>query len=77
MSETQYYWSLAEGRWNIPWPQRISQHDLVYLSPPDDPLQGLPIGNGDLGALVWVEGSRVRLAINKVDTWDDGPDARW
>lgn len=71
------YWSLAEGRWNIPWPQRVSRHDLVYLSPPDDPMQGLPIGNGDLGALVWVEGARVHLAINKVDTWDDGPDANF
>lgn len=71
------HWSLAGGAWNISWPQRVSQHDLVYLSPPDDPMQGLPIGNGDLGALVWVEGSRVHLAINKVDTWDDGPDANF
>lgn len=71
------FWSMAKGTWNIPWPQRVSQHDLVYLSPPDDPMQGLPIGNGDLGALVWTEGSRVQLAINKVDTWDDGPDANF
>lgn len=65
-------WNLTEGRWNLPWPQRVSQHDVVYLSPPDDPMQGLPVGNGDLGALVWTEGRRVHLAVNKVDTWDDG-----
>ncbi len=66
-------WNITEGGWNIPWPQRVSQHDIVYLSPPDDPMQGLPIGNGDVGALVWTEGRFVHLAINKVDTWDDGP----
>ena len=75
MFPVPHLWSLAGGRWNIPWPERLSQYDLVYLSPPDDPLDGLPIGNGDLGAMLWTEGSSVHLAINKVDTWDDGPDA--
>lgn len=70
-----HHWDLATGSWNIPWPGRISQHDLVYLSPPDDPMEGLPIGNGDLGAMLWTDGSVIHLAINKVDTWDDGPAA--
>ena len=66
-------WSLERGDWQVAWPQRVSQHDLVYLSPPDDPVEGLPIGNGEFGAMLWVEDSRVVLALNKVDTWDDGP----
>jgi hypothetical protein len=37
-------------------------------------MQGLPIGNGDVGALVWTQGRYVHLAVNKVDTWDDGPE---
>lgn len=41
--------------WNIDWPGRISQYDLVYLSPPIDPLQGIPLGNGDVGVLFWCE----------------------
>ncbi len=59
------------GKWEIAWPERLSQHDVVYLSPPEDPTLGLPIGNGDLGALVWTTRRELVLAINKCDTWDD------
>ena len=63
----------ATGAWNIAWPGRVARHDLVYLSPPDDPTQGIPLGNGDLGVLVWTEGSKLILVLNKCDLWDDGP----
>ncbi len=39
------------GVWNIDWPERVSQYDLVYKSPPIDPMQGIAIGNGDVAAL--------------------------
>ena len=42
---------LSTGTWNIDWPGRVARHDVVYLSPPDDPTQGIPLGNGDLGVL--------------------------
>lgn len=67
-------WSLKDRGWKISWPERVSQHDVVYLSPPDDPMDGLPIGNGDIGGLWWTSGSKLHLSINKVDTWDDGPE---
>jgi len=57
--------------WHIQWPGQLSQHDIVYHSPPEDPVQGLPVGNGDMGALLWTEGSRLVMAINKCDIWDD------
>ena len=60
-----------EGKWQIEWPGRLSQHDVVYLSPPEDPSLGLPLGNGDLGALLWTTDSKLVLAINKCDAWDD------
>jgi alpha-L-fucosidase 2 len=63
--------SPREGKWKIAWPERLSQHDVVYLSPPEDPTLGLPIGNGDMGALVWTTDRELVLAINKCDTWDD------
>jgi len=59
------------GQWEIAWPERLAQHDVVYLSPPEDPTLGLPIGNGDLGALVWTTDRELVLAVNKCDTWDD------
>ncbi len=37
-------------------------------------MQGLPIGNGDLGALVWCEPRKLCIAFNKCDLWDDSPD---
>lgn len=62
---------LKKGRWQIDWPGRVSKHDLVYLTPPGDPMQGIPLGNGDIGALFWCEDSRIIMAINKCDLWDD------
>lgn len=64
-------YSPRDGRWHMEWPGRLSQHDVVYLSPPEDPSLGLPIGNGDLGALLWTADTQLILAINKCDTWDD------
>jgi len=68
------------AQWNIAWPGRISQYDLAYLSPPIDPLQGIPLGNGEVGALFWCDDSKIIAVINKSDLWDDaafGPFRNW
>ena len=44
---------------------------VVYLFPPEDPALELPIGDGDLGALLWTADSQFILAINKCDTRED------
>ncbi|MEX2565665.1 MAG: hypothetical protein WD431_06970 [Cyclobacteriaceae bacterium] len=59
------------AEWDIEWPGRVSQHDVVYLSPPIDPMQGIPLGNGDMGILFWCEGSKIIAAVNKSDLWED------
>ena len=59
------------GVWNISWPGKLSRYDLVYQSPPRDPLQGIPLGNGEVGVLIWCEDSRIIAAVNKSDLWDD------
>ena len=72
--------SPREGRWNVAWPGVLAQHDLVYQSPPEDPMLGLPIGNGDIGALLWTTERELIVAINKNDIWDDaepGPFRNW
>ena len=63
--------------WAIDWPGRVSKHDLVYLSPPGDPMQGIPLGNGDVGVLCWCEDTRLIFAINKCDLWDDAAFTRF
>lgn len=68
------------GEWKIDLPGRVAQYDLVYKSPPIDPLQGIPLGNGDVAALAWCEGSKIILVLNKCDLWDDsktGPPDTW
>ena len=70
----------AKATWDITWPGRISQYDLVCLSPPIDPMQGIPLGNGDVGVLFWCDGSKIIAVINKSDLWDDatfGPFENW
>ena len=57
--------------WRLGWPGRVAGHDLVYGTPPEDPTQGIPLGNGDVGVLVWCESSRLVMAINKCDLLDD------
>lgn len=57
--------------WNIDWPGRVSQYDLVYKSPPIDPMQGIALGNGDVAALVWCEDTKIVIVLNKCDLWDD------
>ncbi len=72
--------NIETGKWEIAWPGRVARHDVVFLSPPDDPMRGMPIGNGDIGVLCWTEGSRIILVVNKCDLWDDasyGKNENW
>jgi alpha-L-fucosidase 2 len=58
----------------VDYPAFLSHHDVVYLAPAPDGIDGLPLGNGDLGAIVWTPTDRLQFAVNKIDLWDDGPD---
>jgi len=62
---------MRTGEWEIGWPGRLSRHNLIYRTPPTDPTQGIPLGNGDLGALIWCDESRIIIVLNKCDLWDD------
>lgn len=48
----------------------ISKHDLVFGSPVNDPIAGIPIGDGDTGSLIWFENDGIHININKTDLWD-------
>ncbi|HOM57040.1 MAG TPA: hypothetical protein PLG27_04745 [Candidatus Latescibacteria bacterium] len=51
----------------------LSQHDVVYETPPAIGCHGLPIGNGFSGALVWTPPTAVRWELGGSDLWADGP----
>jgi alpha-L-fucosidase 2 len=43
-------------------------------------MQGIPLGNGDIGVLFWCEDSKIIATVNKSDLWDDasfGPFHNW
>ena len=35
--------------------------------------EGIPLGNGMLGALVWQKGSKLRFSLDRADLWDLRP----
>ncbi len=48
----------------------VSEHDIIATSPATEPLQGMLLGNGDLGASVWADGGTLVFALGKNDVWD-------
>jgi alpha-L-fucosidase 2 len=51
----------------------MTDDDLYYTSPAREWLQGLPLGNGRLGAMVLADHGRVRLQINDSTAWSGSP----
>ena len=47
----------------------ISDADLVYTKPVPRSEEGLPLGNGRMGSLVWTTPESLRFQINRVDVY--------
>jgi hypothetical protein len=48
---------------------RISKSDLLYTHPVLRGEEGIPVGNGRMGTLVWTTPSQLRMQINRVDVY--------
>jgi hypothetical protein len=48
-------------------PHQIARADLDYITPAARPEEGMPVGNGRMGSLVWTTPSSLKLQINRVD----------
>ena len=48
----------------------LSKHDIVYLTPAYKGFEGFPIGNGDLGGMVWCSKNGLEIQVNKNDLFD-------
>ncbi len=56
-------------------PAYLAQHDVIYRHPSDSWVDGLPLGNGDVGALVsGTEGREQVFHLDKTDIWYAAPD---
>jgi len=53
-----------------PTPEFLSQHDLVWEVPAERWIEGIPLANGDIGALVWGDGAPLKITLDKYDAWD-------
>ena len=49
----------------------LSKHDIVYFSPTQLEAEGFPMGNGNLGGMIWNHDNGIELQINKNDLWTD------
>jgi hypothetical protein len=47
----------------------ISESDLIYERPVPRSEEGIPIGNGTMGTLVWTTPNELRFQINRVDVY--------
>ena len=47
-----------------------SDHDLRFSALAKRWDEGIPLGNGMLGALIWQKGSALRFALDRADLWD-------
>lgn len=50
---------------------------IPWIFPAVDPHDGIPLGNGVVGALVWGAGDRLRVTINRADFWDRRSGLSW
>lgn len=50
---------------------RLPKHDLVFGTPVNDPVGGIPLGDGDMGSLLWTSEDTLHINVNKCDLWDD------
>ncbi|WP_299577975.1 DUF5703 domain-containing protein [uncultured Sunxiuqinia sp.] len=48
----------------------LNKHDIVYRTPAYEGFEGFPIGNGDLGGMVWNHKNGIEIQINKNDLFD-------
>jgi hypothetical protein len=55
--------------WNIDKRALVSRADLIYSQPAERSEEGMPIGNGRMGSLVWTTPTSLRFQINRVDVF--------
>jgi len=48
-------------------------HDLVFTQLPGSWDEGIPLGNGMLGALIWQKDGKLRFSLDRADLWDLRP----
>jgi len=53
--------------------QPVETHNLTFNRIPNRWDEGLPLGNGMLGQLIWKKSDSLRFALDRADLWDERP----
>ncbi|MFC2158857.1 glycoside hydrolase N-terminal domain-containing protein, partial [Acidobacteriota bacterium] len=56
---------------------KASDNDLFYADLPTRWDEGIPLGNGMLGALIWKKEDKLRISLDRADLWDLRPVAEF
>jgi alpha-L-fucosidase 2 len=57
------------ARMNVDYRSLVSRADLDYNEPVSRSEEGMPVGNGRMGSLVWTTPTALKLQINRVDVF--------
>ena len=60
----------------IDYQSLISKADLIYTKPPKRSQDGLPVGNGKMGSLIWTNPQAISYQINRIDVFSINADTR-
>jgi hypothetical protein len=61
--------SSAAGLLNVDYRALVSRADLDYNEPARRSEEGMPVGNGRMGSLVWTTPTQLKFQINRVDVF--------
>ncbi len=57
--------------YQISFAQTLSKYNLSFDKLAGKWDEGMPLGNGMLGALIWQKGDKLRLSLDRADLWDE------
>ncbi|MBI2421368.1 MAG: hypothetical protein HYV27_00965 [Candidatus Hydrogenedentes bacterium] len=57
------------GRWLVDAEGVVARNDVVYDTPSVEPWEAMPVGGGDLSAMVRCDGADLHLHLSKSDAW--------
>jgi len=61
---------LAAATLTVPPASFLDQHDPIWEVAPARWLEGIPLANGDMGALIWGDGAPLKITLDKYDAWE-------
>ena len=57
----------------------LTRHNLLWTKLPEKWIDGMFLGNGEIGAMIWGDGAPLKITLDKMDFWEErmGEHAQW